>query len=314
MQRFFSSRRTFIICAALLALFIAFFHTPRTFVPETLVSIPTGTPFSEAARLLKESHVITSASLLRIAMLAGGGAEAMKAGDYLFERPEGTLSVARRLANGRYDLVTVRVLLPEGSTSKDMGRLLAEKLPHIDSNMFGREARGFEGYLFPDTYFFLPTATSGDVISVLRTTFEEKARGVLSAGTSTFSAADVVVMASILEEEAKTPEDKRIVAGILWKRVREGMRLQVDAPFVYLLGKASHELTGDNLDLDSPYNTYRYEGLPPAPISNPGLESIEAALRPTETPYWFYLSDSEGTIHYAEMFEEHVANKQRYIE
>ncbi|HXK39721.1 MAG TPA: endolytic transglycosylase MltG [Candidatus Paceibacterota bacterium] len=312
MQRFFSSRRSLVICAALLALFIAFFHTPRAFVPETLVSIPAGTPFSEAARLLKESGVITSAPLLRIAMLAGGGAEAMKAGDYLFERPEGTLSVARRLANGRYDLVTVRVLLPEGSTSKDMGRLLAEKLPHIDADVFGREARGFEGYLFPDTYFFLPTATSGEVIGVLRTTFDEKARGILS-DESTFSAADVVIMASILEEEAKTPEDKHIVAGILWKRVHEGMRLQVDAPFVYLLGKASHELTQEDLVLDSPYNTYLYEGLPPAPISNPGLESLEAALRPMETPYWFYLSDSEGMIHYAETFEEHVANKQRYI-
>jgi UPF0755 protein len=305
-------RALWVLSAIALVVFLLFFHTPRAFVPDTLVSIPSGTPFSEAGETLKRSHIVTSVFLLRIAMAVGGGAENMRAGDYLFARAEGAFPVARRLLRGDYDLATVRVLLPEGSSSKDMGEILAARLPRIDAEMFAREARGHEGYLFPDTYFLLPTATSGDVIAVLRSTFDEKTRDLI-ASTSDRSLADIIIMASLLEEEARTPDDKRIVAGILWKRLREGKRLQVDAPFAYLLGKASHELTVDDLGIDSPYNTYRYGGLPPAPITNPGLESIEAAVEPVETPYWFYLSDEEGVIHYATTFEEHVENKRRYL-
>ena len=109
-------------------------------------------------------------------------------------------------------------------------------------------------------------------------------------------------------------EDKRIVSGILWKRINMEMPLQVDAPFAYILGKTSEELTREDLAFDSPYNTYLNTGLPPTPITNPGLESLEAALRPIETPYVFYLTDTEGTVYSAETFEEHVGNKKRYLQ
>jgi UPF0755 protein len=299
------------ICA--FSIFFLFFAPPKASAPRTLVSIPPGTTFSEAAEILKQQRVISSGILLRIAIIPFGGADEIQAGDYFFAWPDGIAPVAWRLAHGIHDLPRVRALLPEGSSSKDMGEVLSHRLPHIDAEMFAREARVHEGYLFPDTYFFLPTATSGEVVRVLRDTFDEKTAGLATSATGTPSFEDVVIMASLLEEEAKTFEDKQIVAGILWKRLREGQRLQVDAPFIYLIGKASHELTVDDLALDSPYNTYLYEGLTPTPISNPGLESIKAALEPVETEYWFYLSDSEGRIHYAKTFEEHKANKERYL-
>ncbi len=306
-------RGIIILATAILIVFLLFFHTPRRFVPDTLVSIPSGTSVTEATRILEENNIVTSSFLLRLAIIATGGASSMQAGYYFFEYPQGTLAIARRLSRGEFGLTTLKVLLPEGSSSEEMAAILSRHLPRIDTDAFLREAKMQEGYLFPDTYFFLPTATSGEVITTLRQTFDAKTIDVLPSATATPSRDETIIMASILEEEAQTLEDRQIISGILWKRLAEDMRLQVDAPFMYLLGKTSAQLTQDDLAIDSPYNTYRNTGLPPTPITNPGIESIFAAANPTTTPYWFYLSDSAGTMHYAKTFEEHIANKQRYI-
>ena len=117
----------------------------------------------------------------------------------------------------------------------------------------------------------------------------------------------------IIEREAKKPEDKNLVSGILWKRFYIKMPLQVDAPFAYISNKNTYELTEDDLRQDSPYNTYRYLGLPPGPISNPGIESILAAISPKQSQYLYYLSDRSGNMHYAVTFEEHKRNKTLYI-
>ena len=130
---------------------------------------------------------------------------------------------------------------------------------------------------------------------------------------SDHSFSDIVIVASILEKEVKTSESRAIVSGILWKRLALGMPLQVDATLGYITGKTSAELTIDNLNADSPYNTYRNKGLPPTPISNPGLLALDAALHPKSSPYLYYLSDNNGVIHYAVTFEEHKANKARYL-
>lgn len=124
---------------------------------------------------------------------------------------------------------------------------------------------------------------------------------------------DIIVMASILEGEAKTREDMEIVSGILWKRIEIGMPLQVDTSFVYILGKATEDLTLSDLEVKSPYNTYLYKGLPPGPISNPGLDSIRAAVNPTTTPYLYFLTGNDGKMYYARTFDEHVKNKQKYL-
>jgi len=120
-------------------------------------------------------------------------------------------------------------------------------------------------------------------------------------------------MASILEGEALTTSDRKLVAGVLWRRLEIGMPLQVDATFSYVNGKTTFELTLDDLKIDSPYNTYKYKGLPPTPINNPGLNSINAALYPTKTKYLYFLSGNDGKMHYARTFEEHKRNRQLYL-
>ena len=120
-------------------------------------------------------------------------------------------------------------------------------------------------------------------------------------------------MASIIEKEANGEEDRAVISGILWKRIAQGMPMQVDAPFLFLLNKQSSELTIKDLAIDSPYNTYKYKGLPPGPINNPRLESIKAALNPQTSPYLYYLHDAKGGIHYASDFKGHQANITRYL-
>lgn len=125
---------------------------------------------------------------------------------------------------------------------------------------------------------------------------------------------DIVIMASLLEREAQSEEDMRIVSGILWKRLDEDMRLQVDAVFGYIHGENGYEPTADDLELDDPYNTYRYEGLPPTPIANPGLVALRAAAMPLESPYFYYLTGRDGLMYYGETFAEHTRNRELYLD
>ena len=120
-------------------------------------------------------------------------------------------------------------------------------------------------------------------------------------------------MASILEKEAQNFEDRQKVASILWKRIAIGMPLQVDATLDYILDKNTYELTLTDLATSSPYNTYKYRGLPPKPIASPGMESIKAAISPTPTKYLYYLTDRDGKFYFAQTFEQHLVNKTKYI-
>lgn len=120
-------------------------------------------------------------------------------------------------------------------------------------------------------------------------------------------------MASLIEREAKTDEDRKTIAGILWNRIDLKMPLQVDAVFGYIKGIDTYHPTSEDLSIESPYNTYLHAGLPPTPISNPGLESLHAAATPTKTDYLYYLTGKDGVMHYAKTFEEHKANRAKYL-
>lgn len=120
-------------------------------------------------------------------------------------------------------------------------------------------------------------------------------------------------MASILEGEARGREEMEIIAGILWRRIEIGMPLQVDTTFLYVNGKNTFTLTQADLKIDSPYNTYLYRGLPPTPISNPGLTAIRAALNPQPTPYLYFLTGRDGLMYYSRTHDEHVQKKTRYL-
>ena len=125
---------------------------------------------------------------------------------------------------------------------------------------------------------------------------------------------EILTMASILEKEASKIKDRQQIAGVLWHRIDVGMPLQVDAVFPYIIGKNTFELTREDLAVDSPYNTYKYKGLPPGPIGNPGLDSILAAATPIKSKYVFFLSDKQGNFHYAVTYAQHLVNKAKYLD
>ncbi len=171
-----------------------------------------------------------------------------------------------------------------------------------------------EGMLFPDTYFFSPNTSTDEAITRLKKNYEAKLaplREKIQKGS--YSEREVVILASILEKEARGDTDRSMIAGVLMKRLSIGMPLQVDASFLFLLGKESQNVTKQDLEIDSPYNTYKYRGLPPGPINNPGLATIQAVLNPTETTYLYYLHDANGGVHFATTFAEHKKNKALYL-
>lgn len=230
---------------------------------------------------------------------------------YVFVKlPEFAERKNRELAEAR----EVAVTIPEGYNTSQIGETF-EKLGIFSKEDFVKIAQREEGYLFPDTYRFYKNAKPEDVISKMKDNFNKKLTPEIlkEIKKQNKTLNDVIIMASLLEEEVGATEDRKIVAGILWKRLDLGMGLGVDAALTYVLGKTSGELTAMDLKLDSPYNTYRYRGLTPTPISNPGLDAILAALRPAPSPYLYYLTGKDGQTHYAKTLEEHALNKFKYL-
>ena len=161
---------------------------------------------------------------------------------------------------------------------------------------------------------FLPNISVVDIIPVLKSNFDKRIATIKNEITNYKKPlADIIKLASIVEEEARTTESRKVVAGILWKRLALNMPLQVDSSFKYINGKGTAELTLADLKIDSPYNSYLYKGLPPTPIANPGLDSILATVTPTKTDYLYFLTDKEGDMHYARTYAEHLQNKELYL-
>jgi UPF0755 protein len=309
---------TFVVVVMLIAgavVTTAFSIAPENFPKHKIVSIPKSTFLSQAAKTLHDNGIIRSEFLFKIYALLSSGHRQVQAGDYLFSEPQSALRVATRMTHGEQDLPKISITLYEGMTVKEMGKQILGNIPSFDESTFYNMAKSYEGYLFPDTYFFYENVTPTQVLETLRSNYNQKIKTVLLA-IQAFGKpmADVMAMASIVEREATSTADRKLIAGVLWKRIATDMPLQVDPPFYYLLGKGSAQLTRSDLSMDSPYNLYTHKGLPPTPISNPGLDSILATVTPTKTDYLFFLADRRGTIHYAATHDGHLANKERYLQ
>ncbi len=300
------------IALILFAVFLFPTMPPLTFPAGAIITVSEGAGLYTLAERLKQDRVIRSPFWFRVAAIIIGGERYMKAGQYYMSRPQNVFVIAWRLLHGDYDIETVRLTIPEGFTVKHISALFDDRFIFFDHQSFVTLAP--EGYLFPDTYFIPVTATASSTIKLFRDNFVRKiSRSLPDIASSGRTLEEIITMASLIENEVQTLNDREIVSGILWKRIGLGMPLQVDASFVYVNGKTTKELTLDDLKINSPFNTYLYRGLPPRPISNPGLESIKTALHPTTTPYLYFLTDEDGAVHYARTFDEHVANKLKYL-
>lgn len=302
------------LVAFLISLFLVLvFSSTYNFPVGSVMEIKSGESLQSITVKLKQDNIIRSEFIFRSLVIAFGGEKKVIAGDYLLTRKEGTFSLARRLVNGKFGIDTVKITIPEGWNIFQIGDYLEKNLVLFNKKEFLELAKSKEGYLFPDTYFVSGSMRPTEVIKMLQDNYIKKItlleKEILASG---HTEKEIITMASILEGEA-LPKDRNVVAGILWKRLEIGMPLQVDATFSYINGKNTYELTSDDLKIDSLYNTYKYKGLPPGPINNPGLEAIKSALNPIKTKYLYFLTEKDGTIHYAKTFEEHKKNKERYL-
>jgi UPF0755 protein len=265
---------------------------PANFPTGERINIPSGASVSATANELSAAQVIQHPSVLSVILRITGTSGRVHAGTYLFDTRENVLTVAYRLVTGSYHLPPASITFPEGVTVSDIAVKVAQALPLISAQDFIAEGKSQEGYLFPDTYFFPPDASSASIIKIMRANFDTKTAPLSGdVAASGHSLSDIVTMASLVEKEAQSDTDKHIVAGILWNRLQRGMALQVDAD----------------------PETYAHKGLPPAPICNPGVETLTAVLHPTETKYVYYLSDKNGVIHYATTYAEQQANEAKYL-
>ncbi|MFA6404520.1 MAG: endolytic transglycosylase MltG [Candidatus Paceibacterota bacterium] len=312
-RSFFIASSAIVFLSVVILIFVSI--APSNFPEKKIISIEKNLGLSQVADLLLHNNVIKHPNVYKAFVVILGGSKKVIAGDYLFDSPQSALRIAYRTIKGIQGLKKIKVTIPEGLASSDIGRLLTKNIPGFDEKKFRSLAKRQEGYLFPDTYFFYENVEPEKIIDMMHSNFDRQIESVkmriLASGKSL---EDVIKMASIVEEEAASSTDRKIIAGILWKRLESDMPLQIDAPFFYILGKTSAQLTRDDLAMDSPYNLYKNKGLPATPISNPGLGSIQDVLNPINTKYWFYLADSKGITHYAEDHEGHLENIRKYLQ
>ncbi len=263
---------------------------PRDFPTNTIFIVEEGTSLQSLSDQLHDSGVIRSPFWFRTLTTVLRGEKRLKAGQYYLETPESTLTIAWRVRQGDYDVETVKVTVPEGFTVEKISALFDDNFLLFDNDFF--EAYSPEGYLFPDTYFVPLSATASSTIKLMQDNFKRKIAGLepeIAASGRTLE--EIMIMASLLEAEAKTKTDREMASDILWKRLKLGMALQVDS---YMW-------------------TYEFKGLPENPINNPGLVSIMAAIHPTTTPYLYFLTGHDGQMHYGKTFDEHKVNIQKYL-
>ena len=299
---------------ALLLFYTLVYSSPPAFPVGKVVTVEKGTTLSEIIEQFEDQNVVRSGFWLKGIISIAGVDKNVFSGDYFFPKRRSVLGVARMITTGDFGLTPVSITIPEGYTVMQISNIFADRFATFSGADFVKKAADKEGYLFPDTYYFLPNVEAEEVIKTLEATFFAKLIG-LEDGIEKFGKplGDVVKMASIIELEARTTETRRIIAGILWKRIKIGMPLQVDASFNYVNGKNTFQLSLDDLKIDSPYNTYKYKGLTITPISNPGIDSLYAASNPIVSDYLYFLSDMSGIMHYSRTFDEHKRKKQLYL-
>jgi len=288
-------------------------------------TVPKGWSDDQIAANLKKLGIIRSSYFFKFYAILSLKNSSLQAGEYSLSPKMSAYEIASKMANG--DVIRDRIVIFEGWGINDIGKYLESrdickqdyfisltKKDYSDKfNFLGDKPKNvnLEGYLFPDTYEIAKQETCEDILSAMLANFGQKLTPALRTEIKNQkkSIFDIVTMASMIEKEVKSLDDKKIVSGILWKRIKIGMPLQLDATIVYITGNS--KVSTKDTQINSPYNTYKYYGLPKGPISNPGIDSITAAIYPTQTNYLYYLTD--GKTIFSETLEQHNAAKAKYL-
>ena len=302
--------------------FDAYFIAPGPEAENVTFTVTQGEGVSMIADHLVEARVIKSAFPFKLYVKFSGASTNMQAGVFDLKTGMSYAAIVDTLA--RASAEEIEVTIPEGYTLKQIGETVRTAIPSITEDEWNAavgvdstfkthpfvvaagkpDGVDLEGYLFPDTYRFFADATAEDVVERMIDTMQTKAVAMTHAQ---------LTLASIVEREVRGAEDMKIVADLFLRRIDMGMALQADSTINYVIDGDDPSVSAEDLELDSPYNTYKYPGLPPGPISNPGMNAIQAVLHPTPNAWYYFLTADDGTVYYAKTFDEHVANKNRYL-
>lgn len=313
----------------------SFLLSPDKKTEEIVFEIPAGATIDQIARSLQSQNIISSRVFFKTYMKVFD-VSALQAGQFALKPNMSFRSIIAVLTNAKSN--EVQVTIPEGFTRDQIGSALAPVLPSASASAWATATnsptsylqstplltgipagQGLEGYLFPDTYRFRKEADARTVAETMILTLVRRlaendivvpSHLVMENGM-TFH--EVLTLASIVEREVRSAEDMAHVAGIFFTRMKIGMALQADATVNYVTGKKDPGVSLEDTQIDSPYNTYKQLGLPPGPISNPGMNAIKAVLHPIDSDDLYYLTTPEGQVIYSKTFDEHVQNKYKYL-
>ncbi len=297
---------------------------------ETFVEIPPGTGSAAIGARLQAAGIVRSKYLFEAMRFRKPGV--LRAGEYRFDHPATPGEVYARIARG--DVYTIAVVVPEGYNMYDISQAVEKAglctaasflaAAHRDTGLIADlspHAMSLEGYLFPDTYRFNRHATADQIVAAMVKRFR-RAAAILHWGSSTPGQrrASIVTLASLIEKEVRVDAERPLVAGVFLNRMAKGMTLATDPTVIYAAyvdGRWQGPgpkivIYRSDLDSPSPYNTYRHAGLPPGPICNPGIASLQAALHPAETDYLYFVADAAGHSRFASDLKEHNQNVQAY--
>jgi UPF0755 protein len=286
----------FIIFLVFISSFISIYYflimPPKDFPIEKIISIQSKNNLREISLKLKQEKIIKSRVAFETFVIIYGGERKIIPADYLFKNKISVTQIAKRIVNKDDALNPIKFIIPEGFNNLEIAELFSLKLKNFNKEKFLNKVHDKQGYLFPDTYFFYLTDDEEIVLESINKNFKRKIMS-LEKEIQDFGMTEkeIIIMASIIEKESKGEGDREFISGILWKRFKQKMLLQVDA---------------------AP-ETYKILNLPEKPIANPGLASIKAAIYPKESLYYYYLHDKNKNIYYAKTFKEHQKNIDKYL-
>lgn len=291
--------------------------------------IEKGEEVKEIAQKLEKLHLIRGAFYFEVYVWRENIGTELQAGQYRIYPEISIKEIAKKFVRGDVISNEEEITFPEGFSLADMEKRLYDNgfnsiyLTQFKPFFFGSRfvflrnitAVNLEGFLFPDTYKFDKDWDAEKIAGKMLENFDKKISNELlwEIKKQNRTIFEIIIMASVIEKEVATENDKKLVSGILWKRLGVGMPLQADATITYIMGKKTSEITLDDLKINSPYNTYVNKGLPIAPISNPGMESILAAIYPEPSDYWYYLSKPSGESVFSQTLDEHNRAKAKYL-
>ncbi|MDR2645299.1 MAG: endolytic transglycosylase MltG [Endomicrobium sp.] len=278
---------------------------------KALFVVRKGENFSTVASRLEKQNLILSKKLFLFFVKLTNSQNKLKTGIYELSGRDGIFKILKQLKNNSRNFI--KITIPEGNNIKQTADIIADKVK-IDKEKFIEIAndRNLEGYLMPDTYFVSLGVSEEELIDMMYNEFNKKITPVMHERAKELNVPfkDIITMASIIEKEVVKPEERSIIAAVFYNRLKRKMMLQSCATVLYAMGVTKEHLSLEDTKFKSPYNTYLHFGLPPGPISNPGIESIKAALYPADSGVLYFVSARDGSHFFAKTFSEHVKNKQ----